>query len=58
MAGILKNLKLRASGEMHNSQKGNSQFPEEKQENPKLRKESEKRYESTKNYFYFNQMIK
>ncbi len=58
MAGILKNLKLRASSEMHNSQRNNSQLPEEKQENPKIRKENEKRYESTKNYFYFNQMVR
>ncbi|MHB8963561.1 MAG: hypothetical protein ACYC5K_10460 [Saccharofermentanales bacterium] len=58
MAAILKNLKLRASSEMHNSQRDGSQHPEEKQENPTFRKENEKRYESTKNYFYFNQMIK
>lgn len=58
MASILKNLKLRASGEMHNSQRNNSQPPVEKRENPRFKKENEKRYESTKNYFYFNQMIK
>ncbi|MHB1454015.1 MAG: hypothetical protein ACYCYM_08730 [Saccharofermentanales bacterium] len=58
MAAILKNLKLKAISEIHDPQINHQRRPDEKQENPKFREENEKRYESTKNYFYFNQMIR
>lgn len=58
MVAILKNLKLKAIGEIHNPQNDNQYAMDEKGENPKLVKENAKRYETTKNYFYFNQMIK
>ena len=59
MTDFLKNFRRKAHDEMHDPRNGKAaMMSEEKSLNPQQQLESEKRHETAKNYFYFNQMVK